>query len=388
MIIPAAGTGQRLAKTERKAWVPLAGKPLISYALDAFRSHPQVNEILLVVHEDDMLRTAELLATAPTRVTEKAIIGGAERRDSVWQALQNITAGTDIVLIHDAARPFVSQAIIDNCLQAVQMHGAAIVACPVADTLKRADDEQAISATLTRAQTWGAQTPQGFRTALLQTAYRRAIDEDWVCTDDAEIVERSGHHVHLVKGDSLNFKITHPDDHALAERLLRGNSLAGFGYDVHRLVPERNLVLGGVKIDHPFGLLGHSDADVLTHAIMDALLGAATLGDIGQHFPDSNEEYRNISSIKLLRKVGELLARHGFMPLHIDATLAAEAPKIAAYLPIMRQQLADALALLPETVSIKATTTEGLGYVGEQKGMAAYATATITKNVAKELQGR
>ncbi len=375
--MPAAGTGVRLCNTERKAWVPLAGRPLLTYALETFRAHPAIDEIILVTAADDMERTRALLAAGPARVTEKALIGGAERRDSVWAGLQEVSAGTEIVLIHDAARPFLSLALIDACLDAIQRHGAAVVARPVADTLKRATPADDVAATVPRAALWGAQTPQGARTRLLMDAYRRAVAEGWPVTDDAEVLERAGHRVHLVEGEAMNFKITRPEDLALAERLLAAPPRTGFGYDVHRLVPDRPLVLGGVTVPYAHGLLGHSDADVLTHAIMDALLGAAALGDIGVHFPDTDGQYRGINSLVLLATVRQRLQEAGYLPWNIDATIAAQAPKLASHLPAMRAALAATLGLDPGAVSVKATTTEGLGFVGTGEGMAAYATASI-----------
>lgn len=324
-----------------------------------------------------MERARRLIAAGPRHVTEKIVVGGGERRDSVWQGLQQVSAGTDMVLIHDAARPFISHRVIDACLAAIKHYGAAVVARPIADTLKRATPDGQVDATVDRNQLWGAQTPQGFRTDLIVDAYAKAIAEDWPVTDDAAVAERAGHRVHLVEGEAMNFKITRPEDLALAERLLVGIPRTGFGYDVHRLVPERQLVLGGVTIPHTLGLLGHSDADVLTHAVMDALLGAAALGDIGQHFPDTDVRYRGISSITLLKEVAAKLAAAGFIAYNIDVTIAAQAPKLMEYIPEMRLRLATALGLAVERVSIKATTTEGLGFVGLKEGMAAYATAAV-----------
>lgn len=339
-----------------------------------------------MVAADDVERALRLIENGPARLTEKVVIGGEDRCASVWQGLSQMEAGTDVVLIHDAARPFISQRLIDACLQAIAHHGAAVVARPIADTLKRADSTGAVAATVARNEIWGAQTPQGFRADLLINAYQRAIAEGWPATDDAAIVERAGHRVQLVEGEAMNFKITHPEDFALAERLLAGTPRTGFGYDVHRLVPDRALILGGVTIPYSLGLLGHSDADVLTHAIMDALLGAAALGDIGQHFPDSDARYRGISSIALLREVAVKLELAGYRPLQVDATLAAQAPKVAPFISAMRTCVADALALTIDQVSIKATTTEGLGFVGSGDGMAAYATATVQTARLKSLE--
>jgi 2-C-methyl-D-erythritol 4-phosphate cytidylyltransferase/2-C-methyl-D-erythritol 2,4-cyclodiphosphate synthase len=383
--MPAAGTGVRLCNTERKAWVPLAGRPLLTYALETFRAHPAIDEIILVVGADDMERTRALMATGPARVTEKAIIGGAVRRDSVWRGVQEVSAGTEIVLIHDAARPFVSPRVIDACIAAIAQHGAAVVAQPVVDTLKRATPDGDVAATVPRVGLWGAQTPQGARTGLLHDAYARAVAEGWDVTDDAGVLERAGHRVHLVEGEAMNFKITRPDDLTFAERLLAMPTRTGFGYDVHRLVPDRALVLGGVTIPWDRGLLGHSDADVLTHAIMDALLGAAALGDIGQHFPDTDARFRGINSVSLLATVRQRVEEAGYLPWNIDATVAAQAPKLAPHLPAMRAALAATLGLDPGAVSVKATTTEGLGFVGTGEGMAAYATASIVPAVRAPL---
>jgi 2-C-methyl-D-erythritol 4-phosphate cytidylyltransferase/2-C-methyl-D-erythritol 2,4-cyclodiphosphate synthase len=355
----------------------LGGRPLLTYALDTFRRHPAVTEILLIVAAADMERARALVAAGPGRVTEKIVPGGAERRDSVWAGLQEMAAGTDIVLIHDAARPFVSAAVIDRCLDAIRRHGAAVVARPVADTLKRATPAEDVATTVARAGLWGAQTPQGARAGLLLDAYARAVDEGWDVTDDAGVLERAGHRVHLVEGEAMNFKITGPEDLALAERLLGGTPRTGFGYDVHRLTPERPLILGGIDVPHTHGLLGHSDADVLTHAIMDALLGAAALGDIGGHFPDTDARYRGISSLALLAEVTARVRAAGCRVTNIDATVVAERPKLAPHIPAMRARLAEVLGLPVACVSVKATTTEGLGFTGDGAGMAAYATACL-----------
>ena len=357
--------------------MPLRGRPLVSYALAAFRTFPAVTEIILVAAAADMDAASRLLSDGPSHITEKVVRGGAERRDSVWQGLQEVTAGTDIVCIHDAARPFVSHREIAESIAAVRRYGAAVVARPVADTLKRAGAEGQVAATVDRRALWGAQTPQSFRTDLLRAAYARAIAEDWPVTDDAAVVERAGHRVQLVEGSAMNFKITQPEDLALAERLLDGGPRMGIGYDVHRLAPERPLVLGGVPVPHSHGLLGHSDADVLTHAIMDALLGAAALGDIGRHFPDTDAQYRGISSLALLARVGALVRDAGYRVSNIDAVVIAEAPRLAPYVPAMCAAVAETLGISAAQVSVKATTSEGLGFTGERAGMAAQATACL-----------
>ncbi len=355
----------------------LGGRPLLSYALTTCRAHPAVDEIILVVAPDDMERAAQLIVQGPARVTEKVVCGGAERRDSVWHGLQEVAPGTAIVLIHDAARPFLSRQLISACIAAAQRHGAAVVAMPIADTLKQAAEDGIVTATVPRDRLWGAQTPQGFKFPLLFAAYQQAVTANWTVTDDASVVERAGHRVCLVEGETMNFKITRPSDQAMAERMLGSGMRVGFGYDVHRLVANRALVLGGVTVPHSHGLLGHSDADVLIHAIMDALLGAAALGDIGQHFPDTDPRYLGSSSRGLLTDVVALLHASGYTPTSIDATLVAQAPRLAPFIPAMQACLAATLGLRCECVSVKATTTEGLGFVGEGAGIAAYATACL-----------
>ncbi len=350
---------------------------MISYALETFRQHPDISEIILVVGAGEMARALALLQNGPASISEKVVLGGAERQESVWQGLQEVDPSAEMVLIHDAARPFISPAIIDRCIEAIRHYGAVVVAQRQADTIKQVDSDDIIRATVPRETLWGAQTPQGFRTDLILDAYQQASAEKWVVTDDAALVEKAGHAVRVVEGDAMNFKITTPEDLALAQRLLIPTPRTGFGYDVHRLVAGRKLILGGVEIPHHLGLLGHSDADVLVHALMDALLGAAALGDIGQHFPDTDARYRGADSLLLLREVGCIIAGEGYTICNVDVTLAAERPKIATHIPQMRSNIATALSINTTKVSVKATTTEGLGYVGGEEGMSAYAVATV-----------
>lgn len=377
MIIPAAGSGTRLGAPEPKAWTLLGARPLLSYALETFRHHPGVSEIILVVGAAEMERALALLATGPDHLSEKVVLGGAERQESVWLGLQEVDPDAEMVLIHDAARPFISSTVIDRCVETIRNYGAAVVSHRLADTVKQVDTDNIIRATIPRETLWGAQTPQGFRTGLIMDAYQQARAEKWIVTDDAALVEKTGHAVRIVEGEVMNFKITTPEDLAMAERLLTPVPRIGFGYDVHRLVERRKLILGGVTIPHHLGLLGHSDADVLVHALMDALLGAAALGDIGQHFPDTDERYRGADSLHLLAEVGRIIATAGYAISNVDVTLAAERPKIAPHIAKMRENIATALSINTTKVSIKATTAEGLGFVGGEEGMSAYAVATV-----------
>ncbi len=380
VIIPAAGCGRRINCGENKAWLNLCGKPLISYSLHQFRMHPDINEIIIVVSPDDVEKAIQLISIPNNDITEKVVCGGDERYDSVWNGLQSVNADTDIVLIHDAARPFITQSIISNSIATAAKKGAFVTAIPVSDSLKVVDNTRVTDKIVDRSIMWSAQTPQGGKYKLLYDAYADAIEKNLRLTDDAGIISAYGHTVYTSPGSPENFKITWPDDLKLAEKLVRSNMKTGFGYDVHRLIEGRDLIIGGVRIPYISGLLGHSDADVLIHAIMDALLGAAALGDIGKHFPDTDSTYKGISSIELLKKVTAKLSEAGFSICNIDSTLVAQAPKISPFIDDMRKNISVATGLNIENISVKATTTEGLGFTGTGEGMAAYANILLFSN--------
>jgi 2-C-methyl-D-erythritol 4-phosphate cytidylyltransferase/2-C-methyl-D-erythritol 2,4-cyclodiphosphate synthase len=381
-IVVAAGRGRRLGGAGNKVFLPVAGRPILWWTLRAFQRCDAVAEAVLVVGEEDVAAASQLVEAAAFQKVTAICPGGAERGDSVRAGLAHIPPDAGVVAIHDGARPLVTQALITACVEAAERHGAVIPAVPVVDTLKRAGPDETISATVDRAELRAAQTPQTFRRSLLVEAYARAQADGYAGTDDAGLVERLGHPVHLIPGEPDNLKVTLPEDMERAAALLEhrhpaGETRVGMGYDVHRLVPDRPLVLGGVTIPHSLGLEGHSDADVLLHAICDALLGAAGLGDIGLHFPNSDPRYAGIDSRHLLRAVAQLLSAHTFETRQIDATLLAEAPRIRPHVPAMQAAIAEAAGCAPQRVSIKATTSEGLGFVGRQEGMAAWAVATI-----------
>jgi 2-C-methyl-D-erythritol 4-phosphate cytidylyltransferase/2-C-methyl-D-erythritol 2,4-cyclodiphosphate synthase len=269
-------------------------------------------------------------------------------------------------------------------IDAAAARGAAIAATPVSDTLKRVTIEGAITGTVDRAGLWAAQTPQAFRLALLRRAI--AANPGETVTDEAGLCEAAGVPVSVVPASPANLKVTHAEDISAADALLRarhgsqptaGPVRAGIGYDAHRFASGRRLVLGGVEIAHDRGLDGHSDADVLLHAIADAVLGAAALGDIGQHFPPSDERFRDADSQRLLREAVRLVREAGWAPGNVDATLLAETPRVAPHAPLMRERIAACLGLLPGAVSVKATTNEGMGSIGRGEGIAALATATL-----------
>ncbi len=375
-ILAAAGRGQRFGSGENKVFASLAGKPLLYWSLLALERSPSIASVVVATGEEDLARVRE---EARFRKVATVCLGGAERSDTVRSGLRALPHSATHVAVHDAARPLARPELIDRVVAAALEHGAALPALLVVDTLKRSTDGQATLQTVDRAGLFAVQTPQVFRRDWLEAAYAAAEKTGFAGTDDAAYVERLGYAVRLVAGDRDNLKVTLPEDLPRAEELLlaRAATRTGFGYDVHRLVEGRPLVLGGVAIPHPRGLEGHSDADVLLHAVMDALLGAACLGDIGLHFPNTEPRWKDASSLALLSRVRDLLAAAGFFPLHVDATLIAEAPKIRPHADRMRAAIAGALGIDLDAVNVKATTNERLGCLGREEGMAAQAVATV-----------
>jgi 2-C-methyl-D-erythritol 2,4-cyclodiphosphate synthase len=290
----------------------------------------------------------------------------------------------DLVLIQDGARPFLTPEIITDSLRVCREHGAALTAVQATDTVKRVADARIIE-TIDRHEVYLAQTPQTFRYDLILQAHEQAEAEGYAVTDDAMLLERLGHPVHVSRGDAHNVKITTADDLRRAEAFIRQQDAGaptarvGHGFDLHRLVEGRRLVLGGVEIPHDKGLLGHSDADAALHAIADALLGACALGDIGQHFPDNDPAYAGADSRELLRQVVALVRQAGWQPANVDATIIAQEPRLAPHIRAMRAATAEALALRIEDVSYKATTMERLGPIGEGQAIAAEAVVSVTR---------
>jgi len=306
------------------------------------------------------------------------VAGGAHRQDSVRNGLAKCSL--DIIAIHDAARPMVTTEIIERSIEKAEEMGACIAAVPVIDTVKSASND-IVTSTIDRSSLYAVQTPQTFRAELIRRAYDQAFADGFYATDDAALVERLGEKVAIVPGSYENIKITTPSDLAIAECALGGAEpreiRTGFGFDVHELVEGRKLWLGGVEIEYEKGLLGHSDADVILHAIADACLGAAALGDIGKHFPDTDPAYKGISSLTLLSRVYELIQADGWSILNVDCAVACEQPKLAPHARAMRRRIAEALSTTHDHVSVKGTTTEGLGYTGRGEGIACWAVATI-----------
>lgn len=366
-VLLCAGESRRMGFD--KLITPLAGRTPIERCVTAL-TEGGAEEIVFVVSEATRALCTGLMPGLPT----KLVFGGAERRDSVLAALNALDAAADdLVLIHDAARPLIRAEAARRCYESAARAGSGVMAVPAADTLVRADGGFSV---IDRAGVWRMQTPQAFRFGPIRDAYRAGAEG---CTDDASVFARAGHTPRLVTGSAENFKLTGADDWRMAETLLiaRERPRYGTGYDTHRLVPGRALRLGGETVPYEKGLLGHSDADVLIHAVIDALLGAAAAGDIGRHFPDSSPKYEGISSRVLLKKTAGILRARGFLPAAVDATVICERPKLAPYLPLMEQNIAADLGLPAGAVSVKATTTEGMHDEGRGLCITAEAVATV-----------
>lgn len=382
-LIVAAGVGTRFGGKLPKVFASLAGQPLLTYSLRAFDAHPQFSHLCVVAAPEHLDRTRKICAATVRRLGCRVVAGGEQRQASVARGLAALADfSPTLVAIHDGARPLVSQTVITEALAIASAQGAAVPVLPCSDTVKELGPEGTVARTLDRQYLRLAQTPQTFRYDLICRAHERAMAEGWDVTDDAMMVERLGEAVTPSPGDPRNLKITHPEDLALAEWLLegdpRGSIRVGHGYDLHRLVEGRPLVLGGVTVPHDRGLLGHSDADAALHALCDALLGAAGLGDIGRHFPDTDPAYAGADSLDLTRFVVEKLTQAGWQPLNADVTIVAQRPRLAPHIPLMRERTAAALGLSPEAVNYKATTTEGLGPEGEGLAISAHAVVTVS----------
>lgn len=392
-VVPAAGQGTRMGLAVRKQFLTLAGQPLLGHVLKVFEESPHIQGVVVVVSpgQEDFCRELVLAPNEFTKVTA-VTAGGATRQESVYNGLMALQPDTEIVAVHDGARPLVRGEDIQAAVEAALACGAAACAVPVKDTVKIAGPGGFVVETLPRERLWLIQTPQAFNYRLLVDVHNRARAEGRMGTDDAVLVELAGLPVKLVAGSYENIKITTPEDLVVAAAIFESRRLksvgygqaggrtavrTGFGYDVHRLVEGRPLVLGGVIIPHSKGLDGHSDADVLVHAIMDALLGAAGAGDIGRHFPDSDSRYKGIKSFLLLERVREIMREKGLKVENVDAVIVAQEPRLAPYTGEMAVYIANALMTGPGRVNIKATTTEGLGFTGAGEGIAAYATVLL-----------
>ncbi|KUO64439.1 MAG: 2-C-methyl-D-erythritol 2,4-cyclodiphosphate synthase [Gracilibacter sp. BRH_c7a] len=376
-IIPAAGQGKRMGGQGNKLLLELAGTPILVCTLKIFDACPYIREIIIPAAFQDIPTIKSILDKIKLRKKTIVTEGGSERQDSVYKAIQALSPEVDKIVVHDGARPLLTVAELNCFLEEAQDFTAGIMAVPLKDTIKKIDHQDWVLETPEREYLRAVQTPQIFERDLLEKTHTYALQEGFYATDDAALLEAHGHHVKVFKGSYENIKITTPEDLILAEIILgkrRGGSMRiGQGYDVHALIEGRKLIVGGIQIPHNKGLQGHSDADVLVHAIIDALLGACALGDIGQHFPDSDIRYKDISSLKLLGEVGKLIKEQGYVIGNLDSSIIAQKPKFAPFIEKMRINLAEILDIDFGRISIKATTTEQLGFEGREEGISAQA---------------
>lgn len=374
-IIVAGGRGQRLGGPVPKQLLDVGGRTMLQRSVAAFDAHPAVQEIVVVLPRD-------LVAFGPTLVGVTSrpcayVAGGERRQDSVRAGLGALLSSADVVLVHDAARPFVSAAVIDRVVDAARRTGAVVPALRARETVKRvARGHALVTETIPRDEVWLAQTPQGFRRAVLEAAVAGGVG-DVEATDEAMLAERAGHAVEVVPGDERNVKITTAEDLMAARSALAPVPRVGTGYDLHRLVPGRPLVLAGIVVPFERGPDGHSDGDVVCHALCDALFGAAAAGDIGQHFSNTDSRWKDAPGLDLLTRAVAIVAQLGWRPASVDVTVVLERPKLGPHLAGVRTALAAALGIEPGQIGIKAKTNEGVDATGRGEAIAAHAVAVL-----------
>lgn len=382
-IIAAGGRGERFGGAQPKQLLSIGGRTVLDRSVTAFLTHALVDDLVVALPQELADHPPDYLTTAakPLRI----VVGGVRRQDSVAAAFRAVPDRSEIVVVHDAARPFASAGLIERTITAAAESGAALAALAVRDTVKQAVrqtrgtvDTWVVCATLDRETIFLAQTPQAFRRSVLRDALALTSD----ATDEAALAEKAGHTVRIVNGEASNIKITTPDDLVTAEAIGRAGQpartgRAGTGYDLHRLVSGRPLILGGVTIPFERGLAGHSDADAVCHAVTDAILGAAGAGDIGRHFPDTDPHWKGASSLDLLGRAVEIVREHGLDVGNVDATVIVERPRLAPYVDAMRANLARVLGVPVDRVSIKGKTNEGVGELGRGEAIAVHAIAMV-----------
>jgi len=377
-VVVAAGRGVRMGAAVNKVLLPLCGEPVIRHAVRAFCEADEIDGVVVVASADE---TEQMRAALCGLEKVCAIVpGGSTRQESVKNGLDALTKEARIALVHDGARPLISRELIARCIRQTEDCGSAVVCTPVTDTVK-VEKDGCVVRTLDRSQLRAVQTPQCFFAGELKAAYEAAARDGVSVTDDASVMEHAGHSVHLLESSEVNFKLTTPEDLRRAEDIIGERKFmqrlprTGFGYDVHKLVSGRRLILCGKEIPWEKGLDGHSDADVAVHALMDALLGAACLGDIGRLYPDNDPAFEGADSMKLLADVLRRVKDAGYAVVHADVTIVAQKPKLMPYMDEMRRNLENAMA--GAQVNVKATTTERLGFEGRGEGISAQAVATI-----------
>ena len=377
-VVVAAGRGVRMGAAVTKVLLPLCGEPVIRHAVRAFCEADEIDGVVVVASADE---TEQMRAALCGLEKVCAIVpGGSTRQESVKNGLDALPKEARIALVHDGARPLISRELIARCIRQTEDCGSAVVCTPMTDTVK-VEKDGCVVRTLDRSQLRAVQTPQCFFAGELKAAYEAAARDGVSVTDDASVMEHAGHSVHLLESSEVNFKLTTPEDLRRAEDIIGERKFmqrlprTGFGYDVHKLVSGRRLILCGKEIPWEKGLDGHSDADVAVHALMDALLGAACLGDIGRLYPDNDPAFEGADSMKLLADVLRRVKDAGYAVVHADVTIVAQKPKLMPYMDEMRRNLEDAMA--GAQVNVKATTTERLGFEGRGEGISAQAVATI-----------
>ena len=396
-IIAAGGRGRRFGAAEPKQLLSIGGRPILERSVEAFTSHPSVNEVIVAL-PDDLAADPPAYLRSANAFALRIVAGGVRRQDSVANAFAAVAAASDLIVIHDAARPFASVDLIARTIAAAAESGAAVAAVQSRDTVKRtsapnphgpADAGHYVQETIPRETIFLAQTPQAFQREVLRRALELGSRDGLEATDEAALVELAGLPVRLVEGEASNIKITTADDMAMAEAIAARQSATrnpqsairtgrtGAGYDLHRLVEGRPLIIGGVTIPWSKGALGHSDADVVCHALTDAILGAAGAGNIGQLFPDSDPQWKDADSMELLRTAHELVRGRGLTLAQADCSVITEQPRLGPHLGAMAAALASRLGVESGAISVKAKTNEGMGFIGRGEGLAVIAVAVL-----------
>lgn len=389
-LVMCAGIGTRMQTDVAKQFLRLGDKPVLAWTLDAFDRSEEVDSIVIVTFAGDT-KAESIAAALHMKTPYRVVTGGATRQQSVRAGLNAADSAARIVVVHDAARPLVSQDEISSVIRAAKTSGAATLAVRAKETVKIVEGGQSIAHTPDRDTVWLVRTPQAFDVALLHRAHAKAENQGVFATDDSSLVERLGIRVEIVEGDERNIKITNPSDLVYARAIVRSEAprnpecfvRTGIGYDAHRFKspkgPAGFVVLGGVRIPFAQELQGHSDADVLVHAVMDAVLGACGGPDIGVLFPDTAPEYLGADSIVLANQVARIIEERGYSVCNIDSTVIAEAPKVSPHKRLMEANLAKAFDIAPDRVTVKASTNEGMGFVGRREGIACVAVATVLR---------
>ena len=390
-ILAAAGRGARFGSAVPKQMLALGGRTILQRSFDILNGCDQINEIVVALPQDLARTPPPYLVSSHKPV--HIVVGGLRRQDSVASAFAQVSESAGVIVIHDAARPFATSDLFARVIEAAVKGGAAIAAVQAHDTVKEATSAPGLTIvrrTIARDSIYLAQTPQAFSRAVLEDAMERGRHALTSATDEASLAEEAGHAVRLVDGESTNIKITTEQDFSVSKALLGihdaaaasapGVARVGTGYDLHRLEAGRRLIIGGVEIPHEAGLAGHSDADVLCHAVTDAILGAAGAGDIGQHFPDTDPRWKGASSIDLLRQAAAIVRASGYSVANVDAVIVAERPKLAPHVPGMKANLARAMGIDPSAVSVKGKTNEKVDALGRSEAIAVHAVALLAQS--------